>query len=180
MPSLTYFLSFVADYGKHMTEFVREWIVGITCAALIAAICDILIPEGVSRKTLKFAGGILLLLAAVLPILKIDGVLSADNCTQTDMHVDDRKEELIQQKDKLSKSVIEDSIEAYIEDKAMEIGIKCQIYVTAVKSTENYYIPESVVIIGDLTHEQVTELSSLLNSDLRIAPDKQTFKEAEE
>lgn len=46
-----------------MMELLRQWLVGITCAAMIVALADSLTPSGTVRKIGRMAGGLLLLVA---------------------------------------------------------------------------------------------------------------------
>lgn len=161
-----------------MTELTREWIVGVTAAALTVAICDMLVPDGGIKKIVKLAGGMLLLLVSVAPIMNIDSRLEVDGFGLDPVGIEERKEELMVQQEELSKSVIEDSMAAYIEDRAMEIGIVCQAHVTVVKEEDNCFKPESIELTGDWTYQQRTELSMLLEDYFEIAPEKLAFMEA--
>ena len=40
-----------------MLELIRQWLVGITCAAMIAALAEGLAPPGAVRKVGRFTGG---------------------------------------------------------------------------------------------------------------------------
>lgn len=55
-----------------MMEVIRDWLVGITCAAMVVALAESLTPQGTIRKIGRFTGGLVLLLAVVQPVMKLD------------------------------------------------------------------------------------------------------------
>lgn len=62
-------------------ELLRQWLTGVTCAAIIVALADSLMAGGTVRKIGQLAGGLLLLAAVVKPVLEVDlTVLSAAAC----------------------------------------------------------------------------------------------------
>ena len=56
-----------------MIELVRQWLLGVTCTALVLAAVDGLAPEGSAKKVCRLAGGLALLVAAVGPVLQMKG-----------------------------------------------------------------------------------------------------------
>ena len=55
-----------------MMELVRQWLLGVTCTALVLAVADSLAPEGSVKRVCRLAGGLALLIAAVCPVLHVD------------------------------------------------------------------------------------------------------------
>ena len=55
-----------------MMELIRQWLLGMVCAAMAAALAQSLAPEGGPKRICKLAGALVLLLAAVSPILRLD------------------------------------------------------------------------------------------------------------
>ena len=51
---------------------LKQWILGITCAALIGALAEALAPPGRVKRVIRLAAGLLLLLAAVKPLGVLD------------------------------------------------------------------------------------------------------------
>ena len=49
-------------------SFLREWLLGVTAAALAVALAQALTPEGTVKKLLRITGGLVLLLAVVRPL----------------------------------------------------------------------------------------------------------------
>ena len=55
-----------------MIGAVREWLLGVLCAAVLAALADRLSPQGAAGKIGRMAGGLLLLIAVVRPVVQAD------------------------------------------------------------------------------------------------------------
>ena len=55
-----------------MLELIRHWLVGITCAAMLVALGESLIPAGSIRRIARLTGGLVLLAAILNPLLKLD------------------------------------------------------------------------------------------------------------
>ena len=51
-----------------MIELIRDWLVGITCGAIIVALADGLSPSGTVRKIGRLTGSLVLVLAMILCI----------------------------------------------------------------------------------------------------------------
>ena len=54
-----------------MMGLVRQWLLGVTAAALVLALAETLAPEGSAKKVCRLAGGLALLLAAVGPVVRV-------------------------------------------------------------------------------------------------------------
>ena len=55
-----------------MMGLVRQWLLGVTCTAMVLALAQALAPEGSVKKVCRLAGGLALLLAAVSPLLSLE------------------------------------------------------------------------------------------------------------
>ena len=71
-------------------------------------------------------------------------------------------------------AIIEEQAGAYIQDKAQELGIDCQVEVTA--QGEDYPIPQTVTIRGSLTAEQREALTRAIETDFAIPAQRQIYE----
>ena len=55
-----------------MLELIRHWLVGITCAAMLVALAESLIPAGSIRRIGRLTGVLVLRAAILNPLLKLD------------------------------------------------------------------------------------------------------------
>lgn len=159
-----------------MIELIRSWLIGITAAALIAAVADCMTPEGTVKKIGKLAGGLLMLIAILKPAISLDystmaGILADYRLTQSgyDTALESENQRLI-------KSIIEEETSAYIQDKAAETGASCTVEVICVCDDAGNLYPGSVCVTGDLTVEQAEVLRRLIESDLAIPAQNQQYE----
>lgn len=155
-------------------ELLRQWLTGVTCAAIIVALADSLMAGGTVRRIGRLAGGLLLLAAVVKPVLEVDlTVLSAASLRLEAEAVPAAEEAGLD----LMKSIIGEETGAYILDKAAELGISCQeVRVTCAVEESGVPYPASVVLVGDLTEEEQARLSRRIEADLAIPAEQQSYE----
>ena len=155
-------------------ELLRQWLTGVTCAAIIVALADSLMAGGTVRRIGRLAGGLLLLAAVVKPVLEVDlTVLSAASLRLEAEAVPAAEEAGLD----LMKSIIGEETGAYILDKAVELGISCQeVRVTCAVEENGVPYPASVVLVGDLTEEEQARLSRRIEADLAIPAERQSYE----
>ena len=157
-------------------ELLRQWLTGVTCAAIIVALADSLMAGGTVRRIGRLAGGLLLLAAVVKPVLEVDlNVLSAASLRlEAEAAAVPAAEEAGLD---LMKSIIGEETGAYILDKAAELGISCQeVRVTCAVEENGVPYPASVVVLGDMTQEEQDRLSRRIEADLAIPAERQTYE----
>ncbi len=159
-----------------MIVLVRNWLLGITGAAIIASAADRLAPDGTVRKIGRLAGGLLLVIVILQPVLTLDtdemSLILSEHRLQTEEYRMELETENIQ----LVKYIIEGKTAAYIQDKAEELGVVCSAIVTCRLSEDNIPYPVAVVITGDLCEEQIRTLSQLIEEELAIAAENQQYE----
>ena len=160
-----------------MTELVRQWLLGVTCTALILAVADSLAPVGSVKKVCRMAGGLALLLAAVGPLIRLDNGVLANMLEEYQAAVRDYEETLEEQYLLFYQTVIEESTAAYIVDKAEEMGISCQAEVTFAYDEDGVPCPWEVTARGDWTDETRGALERLLEDDLGVPTQRQHYEE---
>ena len=160
-----------------MTELVRQWLLGVACTALILAVADGLAPEGSVKRVCRMAGGLALLLAAVSPLLQLDGRRLTDMLEEYQASVRICEDRLEEQNQLFYQTVIERSAAAYIVDKAEDMGISCRAEVTFSYGEDGVPCPWEVTAWGDWTDEAREALERLLEDDLGIPPQRQHYEE---
>lgn len=161
-----------------MSALLREWLLGITCAAMLLALAEQLVPEGGIKRVLRLAGGLLLILMAVNPIVKLDTRELESIVREFDVQVRVADEELEAANDFLYESIIEERTAAYILDKAEKLGITCRVSVFVAWDGE-IPKPHAARIYGTWTETQREALSRIMETELGIIPSMQHFEESE-
>ena len=130
-----------------MMELLRQWLVGITCAAMIVALADSLTPSGTVRKIGRMAGGLLLLVAVVQPVLHVDFSVLAASAVQIEL------------------------------DKAEALGVPCKrVTVTCTVGEDGVPYPSAVSITGAPGGEERRLLARIIEADLAIPEECQTYE----
>ena len=160
-----------------MMEIIKGWLVGITCAAMVVALAEGLMPQGTVRKIGRLTGGLVLLLAIIRPLLSLDpAALSTEFMGETEAW-SGTAACLDQTNDDLLKTIIAQRTGAYILDKAAALGATCQVVVTVGPLEEGGYpSPQAVTVSGELTRQQRQMLTQTITADLGIPAERQTYE----
>ena len=154
-----------------MLELIRHWLVGITCAAMLVALAESLIPAGSIRRIARLTGGLVLLAAILNPLLKLDTTALTRALTEYKLELSAYSADLEEENEILMKDIIEEQSGAYIQDKAAALGIDCQVTVEA-DGEEEWPIPQSVTVMGSLTAEQQEALERTIEEDFAIPAER--------
>ena len=99
-----------------MLELIRHWLVGITCAAMLVALAESLIPAGSIRRIARLTGGLVLLAAILNPLLKLDTTALTRALTEYKLELSAYSADLEEENEILMKDIIEEQSGAYIQD----------------------------------------------------------------
>ncbi len=159
----------------NMLELVRSWLLGVTGVAIFTAMAEGLMPEGSVRSVGKLTGGLILLIAALTPILSLDlETLLAESGWE------ESQTALVENLDASVKNqwegLIVEELEAYIVDKAEGQGVSCTATVTC-RQQDEIYLPNTVVITGVMTEQEQRDLTQMIVEDFSISETKISFVE---
>lgn len=157
-------------------EWVRQWLLGVTAAAMLNALAQSMMPKGSVQRIGTLTGGLVLLLAVLQPIGGLDaGALrEAFSPYLRDAELYGKVPETGQAS--FLKSIIEEECAAYIQDKAGEMGIECRVTVVCGGETGEYPYPEAVLVRGVADEERRARLTALIENDLGVAAEKQSYR----
>ncbi|MCD7947125.1 MAG: stage III sporulation protein AF [Oscillospiraceae bacterium] len=158
-----------------MMTFIKTWLIGVLCAAMIVAIAEQLIPNGTIRKIAKLTGGLVLLLAILQPFVSMDEGELARAMEDYRATMSDYGDGLEEENSVLMKGIIAEQSGAYIVDKAAELGITCTAAVETEDGEEGYPLPYSVEIHGSLTGEERAALTAQITADFGIPAERQYY-----
>lgn len=159
---------------------VRHWLTGITCAALLAALADGLMPKGAIKQVGKLVCALVLLCALLRPVLNIgmpDTMWGAGGAVG---EMEQQRVRLEEESSRLLKVLIEQESAAYIVDKAAELGLICRAQVTCVAGEGGTWLPHRAYITGQMEEEGRIKLMAAIQSELGIVPECQVYAGGEE
>ena len=168
------------DFGdqgyKYMMDFVRNWLIGITASAIILSLADNLMPDGSVKRIGKLAGGLLLILAILKPVLSLDYEILAGTLANYRYEVQEYSTSLEIENERLKKIIIEDRTGAYIHDRAVELGINCTVSVQCCINENEQLYPASVTVYGEMTQGQIEELMRIIEAEIAIPSEMQRYE----
>ncbi len=152
---------------------LRDWLLGVTAAALAVALAQALTPEGTVKKVGRLVGGMVLLLAVARPLLSLEpGALSV-TAAAWDLSAG---EMAVKSGEEAMKSLIEEKTSAYIVDKGGALGLVCTVDTVAEADGNGWPIPWAVTVRGNWTQSQRQALSRILTEELDIPVERQSFQ----
>lgn len=151
---------------------MRAWLLGIVLTSLAGGLARQLAPAGKEQAMVRLVSGLLLALAILRP-------LAGGNREKTDWELPSLRRETEQaaayrknQQDQLS-AIIAEKTEAYIWDKANQLGLACEPTVTTAAGESGVPLPESVTIRGPYS----PELAKCIEEEVGIPAEKQIWLE---
>lgn len=160
-------------------DWIRSWVMGVTCAALVAAIAQTLMPKGTVKRIGQFTSGLVLLLAVVGPVFTLDESTLSQALAQWR-----ESEAVLPASGTVNRAALEGLIAqeagAYIAGKAAELGAECQVSVVVRQGEGDYPVPWQVTVTGALTDRQRENLAWQIEADFAIPAERQTYRTGEE
>lgn len=159
-----------------MTD-LRSWVLGLAGAAVVCAICTELTPKGRVKGVEKLLCGVVMTLALISPLLRLDYDAYALNLARYQQLAQTLSAETEEISDTLSRTFIAGKCRAYILDKAKELAPHVtDAAVTLRWSGEGYWYPVSVSVEGAYSEA----LSALIESELGVGREEQRWSGDEE
>ncbi len=157
-----------------MSEGLRSYLLSVVSACLLLTLIGIVLPDNRFRKLASVAGSLLVVMTVVSPVLS----LNPDQIAQTvsDFLVETetaRTQVKVSDRDLLS-DIIKQRCEAYILDKASDMGLELQVEVV-LSETGEYPYPTAVKIEGSMTPEEHRILSRYISEELGLPREQQEW-----
>ena len=153
-------------------EGIKGYLVAIVAACMLTVVASVLVQKSPLRKIARLIGGILILLVAVTPLLRLDMSQIVEYLQGSEYSFDTSAVEQTWQS-QLSEH-IKQATETYIENEADRLGATVQTKVTLTE--EEYPVPCHAVLIGTVDADQLEALSEYMETSLGIARTEQEWK----
>ncbi|MDD6189759.1 MAG: hypothetical protein PUB32_09340 [Clostridiales bacterium] len=163
-------------------ETLRSWIIGLCAGALICGIVQAVAPKTSSGNAVRLACGFMTVALLIGPLKSFDFEEYALRLGEIRARGGEYASQAISGGEEQIKAVIEDSCEAYILDKAAELGIMDATAAVSAKITDggNYPYPYSVELGGEAEGEQKKRLSSYIEGELGVPAERQHWSGEDE
>lgn len=155
-------------------DWVKEYILNIVAVGMITAICITLVQKNTSAgMIIKMLGGIFLVITLISPLVKIrfDDLSSLWEQVSAEGNV--LAQEGSNSTQEALSTVIKEDLEAYILDKADELGLTLRI--TVQMDQHNAVMPQTVKLQGAASPYQKRLLSAFMEEELGITEAQQEW-----
>lgn len=154
---------------------MRDYLLAVTAAAILAALIRALAPAGGTGRGARMGAGLLVILSVMLPLGEIDPLGAAKELMHKHYADPLRTDFLEKTNRELLSELISGEAEAYILDKAQAMGFSPEISVTT-KVYDRFPEPWQAEITGSPTAAQKTLLKGIIEKDLAIPEERQVWK----
>ena len=155
---------------------LREWLFGITGAAMLVALAESLMPHGTIQKAGKLTGGLILMIAVIQPVHCVDYTVLSESFSRYRQDLGTYDVQPQTSNFQIMKSIIEAKSAAYIQDKAEGLGAVCEVTVCcSAEDIQSYPYPVETTVFGELSDDQIAQLKQLIEAELAIPPEKQQY-----
>ena len=148
-----------------------RYVLSLIAAARIAGILQSFVKEGSCARVLRLLCGLFLMVTALKPLKDLQ-IPTLDDWTaswnaEAAAAVREGEERYASE----YSAVIIKQLEAYILDKAAQLGLSVQVQLTLTAD----HLPERVLLTGQATQQQKQAMESVIESDLGIPKEKQQW-----
>ena len=154
---------------------LRDWVLGVAAAAILAALAQTLMPEGPVKRVGKLTCGLVLLAAVLRPLPLFDPGAGQRWLEGYFQQVEQIESGLEQDRQEQLKAVIEEKAAAYILDKAAQLGLSCTVSVECRLDETGTPLPAAAFIRGAATGDARDRLSAAIAGELGIPVQEQYF-----
>lgn len=158
-----------------MGQLLHDWILGLTAAALVAALAQLLTPKGPVEKVTGFVSTVMLIAALLAPLLELDMDTFSWSMAEYRRTVAETTQDMEAQEKRLLRSYIEESCAAYILDEARVLGIADGVVEVSAKWGNETWIPCEASMTMAATSEQKQRLSGWIAAQLGIPEERQRW-----
>ena len=163
-----------------MMDFIRTWLIGIVAAGIVAAAAHTLTPPGAVRRVVRLAGGLLVLLAVVRPLVlsqwQSPDLSGAEMERQAQQYAGQAK----QAGESVMKKIIEEQTSAYIESEAKTRGLSLRA-VVEVQTPPGQETPlpyrARLILRGKSGTQEKNSFADWVDNTLNIPLDRQRWEE---
>lgn len=156
-----------------MIYALRTWLLGVILTAFAAGLARQIVPQGREQAMVRLAGGLLLTLALLRPLAALPWADLAVEAGSFRAQTREQEEEYRKNQQEAFSSIIEEKTETYIWDKASELGLACEVSVTAKAGESGVPLPWSATVAGPYS----AALADWIEKEVAIPAERQIWLE---
>lgn len=154
---------------------MRAWLLGIVLTSLAGGLARQLAPQGREQAMVRLAAGLLLAAAILRPLAGQRWDAEALLPDMPDLRAGEQAAAYQKNQQDTLSAIIAEKTQAYIWDKANQLGLDCTVSVSTAPGESGVPLPESAVIHGTYSGE----LARCMEEEVGIPAEKQIWLEEE-
>ena len=158
-----------------MIDALAQWVRTLAAGAIFCAAALLLVPEGSGKRAVKLVCAAVLTILLVRPLRQLDADRLAELLTVQKLESAAFTADAEELSEELLGSIIRKETEEYIWDAARRLGVAELGIRLRLRTVEGLPCPWSIDLTGTVTDAQKEELSLLLEGDLGIPRQRQTW-----
>lgn len=153
---------------------LREWIISVLVSGLVSAVLLAIVPEGTGKKILGMACGVFVTLAVISPaasaVMKTDSVYG-----YVESAIEKARREIESNNEINAQLIITANLNAYIENKAHQLGISCRCETQTAQNSYGVLYPYSIAVTykAPADAEKRAALTELIEKEYAIPRSRQ-------
>lgn len=148
---------------------------GVFAASFLTALATALTPKGSARRAAAFAGGLVMILTALSPLVRVSTQDIASAISKYRFKAEAIRTGIDIGSTDIMEAIIQEETEAYILDKAEAMGLELTVTVRTARADDGWPYPCSVELSGSADQDQRQKLSRIIESELALGPDSQEW-----
>ncbi len=158
-----------------MIGVLSEWVRTLAVGAAFCGVVLLLIPEGAEKRATRLTCALMLTILLIAPLRRLDTRQLTELLTMKRMETAGFTEDADELSMELCTRIIREEIEEYIWDAARKLGVTELGIRLRLRETGELPCPWSIALTGTVTEEQKEKLSLLLEGELGIPRQRQTW-----
>ncbi|MBR3555670.1 MAG: hypothetical protein IKN89_07145 [Oscillospiraceae bacterium] len=158
-----------------MIGVLSEWVRSLAVGAVFCGAVLLLAPEGKEKRAVKLTCAMMLTILLISPLRRLDARQLTELLTLQRMEENRVVEDADELSMEICSRIIREETEEYIWDAAQRLGIGKLGIRLRLKETRGLPCPWSIELTGSVTASQKEKLALLLEGELGIPEERQTW-----
>lgn len=152
---------------------MRAWLLGIVLTSLAGGLARQLAPQGREQAMVRLAAGLLLAAAILRPLAGQQWDAEALLPDLPDLRAGEQAAAYQKNQQDALSAIIAEKTQAYIWDKANQLGLACQVTVATAAGESGIPLPDTVTILGPYS----PALAACIEEEVGLPAEKQIWLE---
>lgn len=153
---------------------LRSYLLSVCAVSLLSSVLPVLLPQGRIRQVIKLSAGVLVMLAVISPIMQLDTERLARSLAMLRMQTEQMQNGIEVGNREILAELIKEDCEAYILDKAEQLGLDLEIEIV-MREEGDYPYPVAVTLHGEAAAAERSYMERVIEQDIGIPLEKQEW-----